>query len=46
MPRQFKMYVMAVQSGYVDNGANEATFTDTIERLEASGQLTGKAFEE
>ena len=36
---------IAVEGGYVDDGANEATFAGTIERLEASGELTGKAFE-
>ena len=35
-----------VEGGYVDDGANEATFAGSIERLEASGELTGKAFEE
>tara|TARA_A100001015_G_scaffold30625_1_gene34082 strand:- start:82 stop:1074 length:993 start_codon:yes stop_codon:yes gene_type:complete len=37
---------IAVEGGYVDDGANESTFAGSIERLEASGELTGKAFEE
>ena len=37
---------IAVEGGYVDDNANEATFAASIERLEMSGELTGKAFEE
>ena len=37
---------IAVEGGYVDDGANESTFAGSIERLEASSELTGKAFEE
>ena len=34
-----------VEGGYVDDGASEADFAGSIERLEASSEITGKAFE-
>jgi hypothetical protein len=46
LPLQPGLGTIIVEGGYVDDGANEATFAGTIERLEASGELTGKAFEE